>query len=425
MSLSAHDPPRPSATGPQPSAAPSPTVRRVYAVQFVSAVTDGAVLATTVLYFGTLVGLPARMIGLVLALAAGCALLSAAPLGAVADAVGLRRAAVAHSVLVAVALAVHLVADGLWTYAVGAVLFVVAQAGVGAARHALVASQVPPAQRVRARARMHTLLNAGLGAGTVAGALVLAVGTRPAFFAVFAAGAVVALVCAALLHGLPRALDRGGPGPGSAGRGLPALRDPRLAAVTGASALVQMCMPVLSVILPLWLSTRTSAPEWVAAVALGLNTALVLALQTPWSARVRTDTHAARSAAVAGASLAAACVLFGTASAGGPVAAAALILAGIVLLTVGEVGGGPPAWHLALRRAPAGLQGQYQSVFGMAASLARVLGSALALPLVLSAGTPGWAVLGAVMAAAAGVLVLLSLSGPVPGSPEARHAGGR
>ncbi|OLT28917.1 hypothetical protein BJF83_13300 [Nocardiopsis sp. CNR-923] len=409
--------PTPSAASaarrPTPEPLPAP-VRRVYAVQLISAVTDGAVLATVVLYFSTRVGLPAASIGLVLALAAGCALVTAPFLGAVADRAGRRRAAVAHSLLIGAALTVYLVADDLWTYAVGAVVFVVAQAGAGAVRHALVASYVGPERRVRARAHMHSLLNAGLGAGTVVGAVVLAVDSRSAFLSVYACGAVVALVCAALLHGLPRAAD-GRPAPRTGGgrfrAGTGALRDRRLVTVTAATALLQLYMPVLSLILPVWVSTRTEAPMWVCAVALGLNTVVVLVLQTPWAARVRTDRGAARSAVVAGAALLLACGLFGAAPLGGPFGAAAVVLVGIVLLTLGEVAAGPSAWHLALRRAPADLQTQYQAVFGMAGALARILGSALVLPLVLSQGTPGWWVLGAVTAAAAGVLALLARRG--------------
>lgn len=393
-----------------------PRVRRVYAVQLISAVTDGAVLATVVLYFSTRVGLPAASIGLVLALAAGCALVSAPLLGAAADRFGRRRAAVVHSLLIGAALIVYLFAGELWTYAVGAVVFVVAQAGAGAVRHALVASCVGPERRVRVRAHMHSLLNAGLGAGAVAGAVVLAVGTSAAFRSVYACGAVVALACAVLLYGLPAEADRTGrrdsrPDVLPRGARVRALRDLRLVTVTGASALLQLFMPVLSVILPLWLSVRTEAPAWVAAVALGLNTAQVLALQTPWATRVRTDTGAAVSASVAGGALFLACALFGAASLGGPVVAASLVLAGIVLLTTGEVAAGPAAWHLALRRAPDDLQTQYQAVFGMAGSVARILGSALALPLVLAAGARGWWVLGAVMASAAGVLALIALRG--------------
>ncbi|WP_017586700.1 MFS transporter [Nocardiopsis ganjiahuensis] len=382
-------------------------VRRVYAAQLVGAVVDGAVLATVVLYFGTRVGLSAGVVGPVLAAASGCALVAAAPLGALADTLGRRRAAVGYTASVGVFLLVYLVADGPWSYAVGAVGFVVAQTGLGATRHALVAAQVAPERRVAARALMHTLLNAGMGVGTVVGALVLALDTRAGYLALYGAGAAVVFGCAVLLLGLPRGLDAPG-GLVRDTRVLAALGDARLVAVTALTALLQLCMPVLSVILPLWLATRTQAPVWVAAVALGLNTVLVLLTQRAWSARVVSDASAARSAWVAGAALSVACVLFGTAAFGGPVTAAATVLAGIVLLTLGEVAGGPPAWHLALKDAPVELQGRYQSVFGMAGSAARILGSALALPLVLFAGAVGWAALGVVLLAAAAGLGLLA-----------------
>lgn len=425
MSPEAADPTRrPAAPDPEPPAEPAgPTgpverseprpgpvlggTRRVYAAQLVGAVVDGAVLATVVLYFGTQVGLSAGVIGLVLAVASCCALVAAAPLGALADAVGRRRAAVGYTVLVGVFLLVYLGADGPWSYAVGAVGFVVAQTGLGAVRHALVAAQVAPERRVGARALMHTLLNAGMGAGTVVGALVLAMGARAGYLALYGAGAVVAFGCAVLLLGLPRELDTRG-GSVRDTRVLAALGDRRLTAVTVLSSLLQLCMPVLSVVLPLWLATRTQAPVWVVAVALGLNTVLVLLMQRPWSRRVDSDASAARSAWVAGAALPAACVLFAAAALGGPAAAAVIALGGIVLLTVGEVAAGPPAWHLALRDTPVELQGRYQSVFGMAGSLARILGSALVLPLVLFAGAVGWAVLGAVLLAAAAGLALLA-----------------
>lgn len=304
-------------------------------------------------------------------------------------------------------LLVYLGADGPWPYAVGAVGFVVAQTGLGAARHALVAAQAAPERRVAARALMHTLLNAGMGAGTVVGALVMALDVRAGYLALYGAGALVAFGCAVLLAGLPSELDRRG-GQARDRRVLAALADGRLVAVTALTSLLQLSMPVLSVVLPLWLATRTQVPIWVVAVALGLNTVLVLLAQRPWSARVDSDASAARSAWVAAAVLPVACVMFGAGALGGPGAAAAVVLAGIVLLTLGEVAVGPPAWHLALREAPVELQGRYQSVFGMAGALARILGSALVLPLILFAGIAGWAVLGAVMSAAAAGLALLA-----------------
>ncbi|MFL1379873.1 MULTISPECIES: MFS transporter [unclassified Nocardiopsis] len=384
-------------------------LRRMYAAQAVGAIVDGAVLATAVLYFGTRVGLPVAWIGLVLGAANLLALAAAVPLGALTDAVGARRAAIGFTCLVAASLAVYTVADGPWSYAVGAVAFVVAQTGLGASRQAVVAARVAPERRVAARGRMHTLLNAGMGAGTLLGALVLAADAAAGFVLLYGGGALVVLGCALLLAGMP-ADPAPGPGVGRDRRILSALADRRLLAVTALTSVVQVCLPVLSVILPLWAVQGTRAPGWVPALALGLNTVLVLALQRRWADRVVSDAAASRSALWAAAALLGGCVLFGAAASGGPVAATGLILAGIVLLTVGEVAGGPPAWHLALRDVPAALQGRHQAVFQMAGSVARIAGTALLLPFVLAAGAWAWTALGAAMAAAAIGLALLARS---------------
>ncbi|MGQ4268803.1 MFS transporter [Nocardiopsis changdeensis] len=382
-------------------------LRRMYAAQAVGAVVDGAVLATAVLYFGTRVGVPVPWIGLVLGAGNLAALAAAVPLGALADAVGARRAAVGFTCLVGASLAVYAVADGPWTYAVGAVVFVVAQTGLGAARQAVVAARVEPRARVAARGRMHTLLNAGMGAGTVLGALVLAAGADAGFTLLYGGGALVVLGCALLLAGMP-ADPADSAAAGRDRRISAALGDRRLLAVTALTSVVQLCLPVLSVILPLWAAQGTRAPGWVPAVALGLNTVLVLAVQRPWADRVVSDAAAARSALWAAAALPGGCVLLGAAGTGGAAAATALVLAGIVLITVGEVAGGPPAWHLALRDVPAALQARHQAVFGMAGSVARIAGSAALLPFVLAAGAWGWAAVGAAMAAAAPGLALLA-----------------
>ena len=128
---------------------------------------------------------------------------------------------------------------------------------------------------MRARAVLHTLLNAGMGLGTVWGALVLAVDSSALYRATFVGGAVAALACAVLFARLPAVT--GTSGIAAARRpGLTALRDRRFVVVTGLSAVLQLTMPVLSVIPPLWVATRTGAPEWVAAVALALNMVLAI-----------------------------------------------------------------------------------------------------------------------------------------------------
>ena len=61
-------------------------------------------------------------------------------------------------------------------------------------------------------------------------------------------------------------------------------------------------------------------------------------------------------------------------------------------------------WQLAFSRIPTTAPGQYQAVYGMSSSAARVLGPLAALPLVLAAGAAGWLILGLLIATAATAL---------------------
>ena len=370
---------------------------------------DGIALSTAVLYFHGLVGLPAQTVGFVLASASICSLVLIVPLGTLADRIGLRTSAVALSLLGAAALATYAVAGATWSYAVGAVLFMVAQAGIGAVRHAIVTSQIAASERVRARAVLHTLLNVGLGAGTVVGTVVAAFEKSTPFVVAFAAGSVAAVGCSLIFAGLPP-LDPAQQPVAPVGMSrFQALRDFRFVRVASLAALLQLTMPSLSILLPLWVIEFTEAPAWVAAAALGLNTVLVLLTQTAWASRIETDTQAARSTAIGSVGLFAGCVLFALASGVSSSAAVAFIMAGVVLLTVGEVTGGAGTWHLAFSTMPSTNPAQYQAVFGMSGSAARVMGPLLALPLMLAIEGIGWVILGAVMAAAALALTAIGV----------------
>lgn len=393
--------------------------RAIHRIQGISAVADGAVLTTVILYFSVHVHLPEQQVGLVLSASAAVALVLAAPLGRLSDRIGLRRSAVVHSVAIAVAFAGYAVAQTLWAYAVAGILFGLARSGSAATIQAIVAAHSRSAERVAERARLHTVLNAGFGLGSVVGAVVLAAARPTLFVVLFAAGALTAMASAVMLGRLHLAPT--GPVGRRPRERRSAFHDRRLVTVTGLAAVLQLTMPILSVLLPLWLVTRTEAPAWAAAVAFGLNTLLVLLLQTRWSARVRTDASAAGSALVAGVTITLACVLFAMMPYGGAVAATVLALTGVAVMSVGEIAAGPAAWHLALRDTPTERQGEYQAVFGMSTSIARILGPLAALPLVTGLGVGGWlAITGVILAASCalaavgGVRTGRRRSGPTP-----------
>ncbi|MDA0169624.1 MFS transporter [Solirubrobacter taibaiensis] len=376
-------------------------LRRAYLAQGVGATIDGIALSSAVLYFSVHVGIAPGHIGLVLTIATLLALLLVVPIGIVADAIGLKVAAIALSALVVVAFAAYALAQGVWLYAVGACLFMVTQAGLGAVRQAIVADNVDPAARVRGRAVMQTLRNAGLGLGTVAGTLAAVSTSDTPFVVAFVLAAGLALGCTAIFAGLPiRARAEHG---ARQRPGLIALRDRRYLGICALASMVLLTMPILGVLLPLWITEHLHAASWVAPLTLGLNAVLVIGAQTRWSARILTDTHAAGSLAIGAASLLVGCVLIGTAD------GKAALLVGTALITVGEITAGAGLWHVAFTRIPTTAPGQYQAVFGMSESFARVLGPMAALPLVLALGATGWLVLGVLIATAATALSLIAL----------------
>jgi len=375
-------------------------MRRIAASQLIGSTVDGVALSMAVLYFHETVGIPETTIGLVLAGGAALSLVLSIPIGMLADAIGLRTAGLALSLLAAAALGLYAIADGLPVYAAGVACFFVAQSALNAVRQAVVGAAAAPEQRIRTRAIVYTLMNAGLGLGTVIGTLVIVVDLRAVSVAAFAFAAVLALVAGLVFLGLPRRV-RIGPSVTAARRpGVVALRDRRFMLVTGLAVVLGINMPVLSVLLPLWVATRTGAPEWIAALGLGINTLLVLLFQTPLAGCLRGDAGAARYATLAALAFPVACVLIGAAGSLPALAAAAIVLLGIVALTAGEILGGLAGWHLAFHDVPAEAQGQYQGTFAMAASLSRILGPLVVLPLILALGLGGWGLLGLAFAAA-------------------------
>ena len=367
-------------------------------VQFAAAAVDGLVLSSVTVHALVRLQLSAATVGLVLAVAAAVALTAAPLYGAFADRLGLRRAGAGYAAAAAAALVGYAATRSLTGFAASAVVFVTVQAAAGSVRHALAVAGVRGGDRTRLRARMHTAVNAGLGCGTVLGVGVLAGATDTVFTIAYALGAVLSLVVAGATLRLPVAHSTAPPSR-TAGVWL-ALRDRPFAGAVALACLVQLTMPILSLLLPVWV-LRSAAPAWTAGAALAVNTVLVITVQRGWAARLVDARTTALSALVAAASVVAAGLLLAALpSVDAPVPAVALVIAAVVALTVGEIGGGAAVWQVALQDVDATAEGRYQSAFSMSASGARILGPLVALPLVLHAGPAGWALLTLVMGAA-------------------------
>ncbi|MBD0695976.1 MFS transporter, partial [Streptomyces sp. CBMA123] len=325
--------------------------------------------------------------------------LAGVPLGHLADRRGPRRTAVTLALATAAVVAVLLVVRSYAPFLLAVCLYATAQSGLTAARQALVAGLVPPAERTGLLAHLQSTLNGGLAVGAAIGGIALTVGTRAAYLGAFTVTALGFLAGALVLRGLPEVP----PAPTESGTGprLAVLRDRRYAAVTLVNTVLLLRMPMLSLILPLWIAQRAPGLGWLGSVLFVLNTLAVLAFQVRAASDVSGLDSAVRAVRSSGVLLLASCAVCGLSGLDVPLwAFAALLVAGAVLQVAGEMRQSAGSWQLGFDLAPPERIGQYQGFFGTGVAVARTLGPLLLTALLLDGGLAGWLVLGAVFLAA-------------------------
>ncbi len=371
------------------------TTKVLAIAQAANSVGDGAFYVCSALYFTRIVGLSVTQVGVALTVAWAVGAVVGVGLGHLADRVGPRRVAVALAVVTAGALASFPAVRSFWAFLPVACVYTCGQCGLAAARQALLAGLVAPARRTRVRAVLQSVVNGGLAVGAGAGGLALHVDAAAAYLVVLALDAVGFVVAAVVLCRLPEvaAVARTGR--------LGVLRDRPYALVASLNSVLLLYQPVLSLVVPLWVVERTSAPEWVVGLLFALNTGAVVVGQVRLARGVTDLRTAVRSVRRGGVLLLASCVVFAL-SAGVPDWVAVVVLVGATgTQVVGEMLHGAGSWEIGFGLAPADKQGQYQGFYGTGTAVARTVGPLLLTTLVLGGGVVGWLVLGALFLAAA------------------------
>lgn len=380
----------PTTTGnrPQTLRAPTDTLLRA---QLVTALGDGSFYVTFVVYLSHAGHLSPAQIGAVLTIAWGTGFLFTHPIGALGDRVGLRRVTTLLSVGTASALVMLATVRGAWLVAAACVAYAIAQSGAGATRQALLVSLVPPAELLAVRARIQTTVNAGIGVGAAVGGLALLTGSDLVYRVVLLGDAALFVVSAILLRRLPSASRR----QPREGWGWDAPRDIPYVVTAALNAVMHLYMPMLGVLLPLYLTSRTAAPDWIVAGIFVVNTVGVVGWQRRAARRVTTLGEATRAIRLAGVLLCAACLLFwGGAAATGPYAASGVVLAAVALQVAAEVRLAAGSWAVGFELADRTRPGQWQGVYASGIPLARAVGPAALTGLVMLWSGPGWLLLG-------------------------------
>ncbi|MEU1783842.1 MFS transporter [Streptomyces abikoensis] len=378
-------------TGPQ---------RTLALAQLSNSVGDGAYYVTSALYFTHVVGLAPARIGLGLTVAWAVGSFVGVPLGRIADRRGPRGTAVLLALATGSAVASFLVVRGFLPFLVAACLYATAQSGLAAARQALLAGLISERERTGVLAHLQSTLNAGLAVGAALGGLAASSGTGTAYRAVFAVDALSFVLCALLLARLPAVAPATAP----QGSKFEVLRDRLYAVVTLLNAVLLLRMPLLSLGLPLWITERTDAPEWLVSALFVLNTGAVVLFQVRTARSVSGLPTAARAVRRSGVLALATCVVFAFSAGQSPAVAVAVLIAGSVLLAAAEMLQSAGSWQIGFDLAPPGRIGEYQGFFGTGTTIARTLGPLVLTGLLTGLGVLGWFLLGGLFLAASSAL---------------------
>ncbi|MEU9944543.1 MFS transporter [Streptomyces lavendulae] len=367
--------------------------RTIAASNFVYTVGSGLYLTAGVLYFTEAVHLPPPQVGLGLGIAGVLSLAVGIAVGHVADRRGARGVYTATLVVQALATAGFVLAHSFWPFVV-AVCAATGAKGAGLAARSPLIRHYGGDRPQEFRAYLRAVTNIGISLGAVLAGWVVQVGTHSAY-QLMVVGNAVAFAASALIVLRLRPVA---PAPATGGPRWIALRDRPYLALTVLDGIMAVQFKVLTIAVPLWLIAATEAPRWLISGTMLLNTVVVVTCQVRASRSIDTPAAGALAYRRSGFAFLLACVLISLTQGIPGWAAAALLLAGVAVHTVGELWHAAAGFELSFALAPKEATGQYLGVFGLGVGLAEAAGPALIISLCITWGRPGWYVMGALFA---------------------------
>jgi MFS family permease len=373
------------------------------------ALANGLFYSVSALYFTRVIGLEVTTVGLGLTIAGLTGVVGSFVGGQAADRVGADRLQVWANVVHGAAMLAYVLADGPVGFTVVACVAVGSRSILGTARSTVQVRWFSGPDRVGIRARLRVITNLFIGLGTVLAAGALLVGTAAAYQATMVAVGLVALLATVPLTGLRRGVDGFGAVMDThlvpdRVRGPSPWRDRTYLSSVALSSVIAMHFGLTSVGVPLWIATRTDAPEVMISVLLVLNTVLVALFQVRASRGTHDIGTAGRVVRRGSLLLAAACLLYGAAGSVGLVWAVVALVAAEVVGSFAEVWCEAGSWGLAFELADPASAGAYQGLSSTGYSVAMMAAPAVVTATAVDHGMPGWIFL-AVLFAAAGAAV--------------------
>ncbi|HEV8559060.1 MAG TPA: MFS transporter [Actinophytocola sp.] len=395
--------------------------RLLIVVALVDSSGTGLFLTGSAVFFTRSAGLTTAEVGIGLTVAGLCALLTLTPLGMLADRIGPKPAAVVMHFWRAAGFVGYAFVHDFWAFLAIACFVGIPSRAIEPIGQMFADRHVGPDYRMRMMAVFRAVYNIGFTLGALLTTLILAVDTRAAFQSIVLGDALTFVIAGFLLirvpllhEGTKKRTVRGWPR---------SLRQGRYLLVAALNGIMVLHIPMLSVAIPLWATLHTNAPRVLVGPLIMINTLLAILLQVRVSKGIESLDGGIRAMRLGAVCLAACAVVLAFAGRLDAVGASVLLVAGIVLLSFGEIYQSAGGWSLSYELAPRERQGEYLAVFSLGMAAMYTVGPALVTIGVVEQGLPGWLVLAAVFLAAGWVVrpVALAAKAQVHADTVATH----
>lgn len=365
----------------------------------INTIGNGVYMTAGVLYFTRVVHLPAYQVGLGFSIAGLVSLGAGIPVGHLSDRHSPRAIYAATLLGGALSMAGFYFVRSFAAFLAVACFASAAQAAGPAARGPII-RRLGGQRPQEFRAYLRSVTNLGVALGAVCAGVAVEANTTIAYQLLIVGNCASFAISAAIIRALPSV--RSGARPTKAR--WTALRDYPYIALTLLDSVLAIQLQILTIAIPLWLTSHTRAPRWILSAIVVLNTVMVVLFQVRASKRISNAQEAGQAMRRAGFALMLSCILISVTGHLPAVESGLLLLAAVMIQTVGELWYSAGGFELSFGLAPAAAQGQYLGVYGMGMGLANSFAPVLLTVLCISWGAPGWLVVGA-MFAIAGVVI--------------------
>lgn len=372
-------------------------------VGLIDSVGTGLYLAGSAVFFSVVVRLTPTQIGIGLSVASVLGLVAQPFLGWLADRWGPRRVLVLLHLWRAAAFTALAFSRGYPTFVVAAAAIGVGQQALSPVYQAFVAQVAGADGRVAVMARTRVVYNVGFSLGGLLATAAIASGARAGFMSLVLGNAASCLLAAVVLSRLHPHPSVQKPATAAVARGLRlgSLRDGKYLSVAAVNGFLSLHISLLGVGVPLWVTLHTAAPTAIVGVLLVVNIVFAVLFQVRASRGSETVAGSVTALRRGAGSLVLSCALFALAALWAvPLVATALLVAGVIALTGGEVLQSAGGWGLSYALAPEENRSEYLSSFNLGTSAQYVLGPTIVTVGVMSQGLLGWLALAAAFTAA-------------------------